>query len=261
LKWGREMDTNSLEYQKSIAIEFNAIKNRIRHLIGSTHWGEEGRYKEIILINFLKKFLPSNLEVGTGFIKKGNATSSQIDIIIYNPSIPLYFKENDFVIVQPGSVLGIIEVKSDPDRNKIGDAIIKANKIDELMTMDPIFNGLFIFGETKISNNKKSPKLAKEPSNGRLKESLLDGLSKRNGINHIVSNDGVFIKKWIDKKEYVCYGINELAASYFFSNLLDIINQRKEFSGITQFMYEHLYPIPKGKGEFVKWRIPTESNN
>jgi len=58
------------------------FKNRIRNLIGSNHWGEDGRYKEIILMNFLKRFLPNNIEVGTGFIKEGDNISTQIDIIV-----------------------------------------------------------------------------------------------------------------------------------------------------------------------------------
>ncbi|PLT49025.1 DUF6602 domain-containing protein [Bacillus amyloliquefaciens] len=143
------MGPNSLEYQKSIALEFNATKDRVRHLIGSTHWGEDGRHKEVILMNFLKRFLPNNIEVGTGFIKEGNNISTQIDIIIYNPTLPLYFKENDFIIVQPKSVLGIIEVKSNPDRNQVASAIFKASKVGALIKEDLIFNGLFNFWRSK----------------------------------------------------------------------------------------------------------------
>lgn len=248
------MGPNSLEYQKSIALEFNATKNRIRYLIGSTHWGEDGRHKEVILINFLKRFLPNNIEVGTGFIKEGDNISTQIDIIIYDPSLPLYFKENDFIIAHPKSVLGIIEVKSNPDKNKIAKAIIKASKTGEIIKGNLIFNGLFIFGEAN-NNPKHSPKLLMKPRNGEFKKSLFDALSKYNGINHIVSNDGAFIKKWAEEENFSCYDIKKLAPSYFFSNLLDIINKRIELLGIPESMYDHLYPIPKGKEQFRKWVV------
>jgi hypothetical protein len=251
---------NSLEYQKSIALEFNATKNRIRYLIGSTHWGEDGRHKEVILMNFLKRFLPNNVEVGTGFIKEGNNISTQIDIIIYNPSLPIYFKENDFVIVQPKSVLGIIEVKSNPDRNKIAEAIFKASQAGELIQENLIFNGLFIFGEAN-NNQSHSPKILKRPRNGEFKKSLLDALLKNNGINHIVSNDGAFIKKWNEEKKFSCYAIKDLATSYFFSNLLDIINHRTELLGIPESMYDHLYPIPEGKENFIKWKVVQQIQN
>lgn len=248
------MDSNSVEYQKSIALEFNATKNRIRYLIGSTHWGEDGRHKEVILMNFLKRFLPNNIKVGTGFIKDGDNVSTQIDIIIYNPSLPLYFKENDFIIVQPKSVLGIIEAKSNPDRNKIAEAIFKASQVGELIQQNFIFNGLFIFGETNI-NKSYSPKILKKPRDGEFKKSLLDALSKENGINHIVSVDGAFIKKWNEEGNFSCYAIKDLATSYFFSNLLDVINERTELLGIPESMYDHLYPISKGKESFIKWVV------
>jgi hypothetical protein len=249
------MGPNSLEYQKSIAHEFNATKNRIRYLIGSAHWGEDGRYKEVILMNFLKRFLPNNIEVGTGFIKDGDNISTQIDIIIYNSSLPLYFKENDFIIVQPKSVLGIIEVKSNPDRNKIAEAIFKASKVGEIIRENLIFNGLFIFGEAN-NNQNHSSKLLENPRNGQFKDSLLDALLKNNGLNHIVSNDGAFIKKWSEEEKFSCYAIKDLATSYFFSNLLDIINNRIELFGIPEAMYNHLYPIPEGKENFIKWNVP-----
>ena len=205
-------------------------------------------------MNFLKGFLPNNVEVGTGFIRDGDNISTQIDIIIYNPSLPLYFKENDFIIVQPKSVLGIIEVKSNPDRNKIAGAILKASQAGELIKENLIFNGLFIFGDAN-NNQNPSSKILNKPRNGEFKESLLDALSKNNGINHIVSNDGAFIKKWNEEDKFSCYAIKDLAASYFFSNLLDIINSRTELLGILEAMYDHLYPIPEGKENFIKWKV------
>lgn len=248
---------NSLEYQKSIALEFNATKNRIRYLIGSSHWGEDGRHKEVILMNFLKRFLPNNIKVGTGFIKDGDNISTQIDIIIYNPLVPLFFQENDFIIAQPKSVLGIIEVKSNPDKNKIAAAIFKATQVGELIKGNIIFNGLFIFGEAN-NNQSHSSKLLKKPRNGDFKDSLLDALSNNNGINHIVSNDGAFIKKWNEENKFSCYAIKDLATSYFFSNLLDIINNRTELLGIPDSMYDHLYPIPGGKENFIRWKIEQQ---
>ncbi|MFK3987927.1 DUF6602 domain-containing protein [Exiguobacterium mexicanum] len=252
------MGPNSLEYQKSIALEFNANKNRIRHLIGSAHWGEEGRHKEVILMNFLKRFLPNNVAVGTGFIKEGDSISTQIDIIIYNPSMPLYFKENDFIIVQPGSVLGVIEVKSNSNKNEIGEAIFKASKVGLLVREKRIFNGLFIFGQNG-NNEKYSSKMLGKPRNGLFKNSLLEALSKDNGVNHIVSMDGVFIKKWSEEEQFSCYKIRDLAVSYFFSNLLDFINSSTELLDITDSMYEHLYPIPEGKENFIKWRLRKQA--
>lgn len=86
-------------------------------------------------MNFLKRFLPNNIEVGTGFIKEGDNISTQIDIIIYNPSLPLYFKENDFIVAHPKSVLGIIEVKSNPDKNKLQKRLLKLVRQERLLNI------------------------------------------------------------------------------------------------------------------------------
>ena len=62
----------------------------------------------------IKRFLPSNLSIGTGFvIKKNNGDtqiSNQIDIIIYDNTVPVLFSEGDFVITTYKNVEGIIEV-------------------------------------------------------------------------------------------------------------------------------------------------------
>lgn len=251
------MDQDSLDYQKSIALEFSSYRNRVRNLIGSAHWGEEGRYKEIILMNFLKRFLPNTVEVATGFVKDGNNISTQIDIIIYNPALPVYFKENDFVIVQPNSVLGIIEVKSNPGRSAIGDAIYKANKIEKIVQKNNIFNGLFIYGQDKKSSDYLLDIQVKSKY-GKFEKSLLHALPKKNGINHIVSINGAFIKKWDDNK-FSCYAIQELAVGYFFSNLLDKIDSMINLFGIQESMYDHLYPISEGKKNHLSWELILDS--
>ena len=46
---------NYIEYQKSISNELISVKNRVRNFIDGRHWGEDGRYKEIILSEILKK--------------------------------------------------------------------------------------------------------------------------------------------------------------------------------------------------------------
>ena len=119
------------EFYKSFGYELSAIKNRVRNLIGAANWGEEGRYKEAILKNCIGRFLPNQYSLGTGFvlvkgIEKVQVTS-QIDIIVYDTSYPVLFKEGDFVIVLPHSVRGIIEVKTNGDSSKFAKSIKKIN--------------------------------------------------------------------------------------------------------------------------------------
>lgn len=49
------MNPNIQDFQQSITQELDVIKNRVRSLIGDAHWGEEGRYKEIILQKIIKR--------------------------------------------------------------------------------------------------------------------------------------------------------------------------------------------------------------
>lgn len=249
------MEPNSLKYQESIALEFEANKNRVRYLIGSSHWGEDGRHKEVFLMNFLKRILPNYCEVGTGFLKEGENISTQIDIIIYDPSFPNYYIENDFVIVQPKSVLGIIEVKSNPRNREIGEAIAKANKIGEFIQDNSIFNGLFIYGEEINNGDDFSKSLTKPTRKSLFKESLQEALVINGGINHIVSLDGGFIKKWDVPKKFSCYNIKKLSISYFFSNLLDIINKNNSLIHMPESMYDHLFSISEGKEAYRNWEI------
>ena len=54
---------NYMEYQQSISNELISIKNRVRNFIDDRHWGEDGRYKEIILSEMFKRLLPKNVSV------------------------------------------------------------------------------------------------------------------------------------------------------------------------------------------------------
>jgi len=107
---------NTIDFHKSTTAKLLAIKDRVRNLIN--HWGEDGRYKEAVIKTMIQRFLPEKYKIGTGFIIRQTANrgehepSRQIDLIIYDTSYPILFKESDFVILKPDAVVGIIEVKA-----------------------------------------------------------------------------------------------------------------------------------------------------
>jgi hypothetical protein len=94
---------------------------------GASHYGEDGRYVEALLREYLRKYLPRELDIFSGFIlrpavKTGSATrerteetdthSTQIDIIVYDShNYPIYERFNECVIVPPEGVIGVISVK------------------------------------------------------------------------------------------------------------------------------------------------------
>lgn len=245
-----------MSYQKSIFLEFDALKNRVSHLIGDTNWGETGRYREVILIKYLKNILPNQIGIGTGFVKKGDNVSTQIDIILYNPTMPIYFKEQDFVIIPPESVLGIIEVKSNPNVTELGKAVEKANKIGDFIGANDVFNGIFVYGE------ERAHKLDVQPNqNSKLSKSLKRSLSSLNGVNHIlIHNSNIFLKKWGDRTHnssnvYSAYKLINLGTGYFFSNLIEFLDRKSNIGTISETMYRHLYPIEEGKEHYLLWNL------
>lgn len=233
---------NIQQFQKSITKELLEIKDRVQFLIGNANWGEVGRYKEAILRRAIAQYLPSNLQIGTGFILKNSdhlfglepGISTQQDIIIYEGSSPVIFRDGDFVILTEKAVRGVIEVKSkvtnfsdaqQPSQSALNQILLKFNELRQFETFNPIgehrkkFVGLFAYD---YSGTFTDP---------NVDESLIlsNGL-----VNHICLGSDRFIRYWEDASElepaihngrcYIRYQINSLSFSYFISNLLHIVS-------------------------------------
>lgn len=236
---------NYLEYRKSISKELISIKDRVRNFIDNNHWGEDGRYKEIILNETLKNMLPQNVSLATGFVMADrNQISKQIDIIIYKKEYPVLFKLADFVIVPKESVIGIIEVKSKVGSGNIETAIIKSHRNGELIGSN-IFNGIFGY-ETDFSFNEETG----------LSGSISNALANNNGyLNHVCFGKDYFMKYWKTGNPrvndgvrcYSLYRIQDLSFGYFISNLIEIIYKQTNNRGISGVMESSLYPIEDTK--------------
>ncbi|WP_286297673.1 DUF6602 domain-containing protein [Vibrio apostichopi] len=122
---------------------------------GAAHQGEDGRYVEDLIGEYLRKFLPKGLEVLTGFIlrpavKTGDTGrersrdvdqhSTQLDIIIYDTdTYPVFQRFADSVIVPPEGVIAIISVKkhlNDADIFKECQALWNASKLCRTKTIN-----------------------------------------------------------------------------------------------------------------------------
>lgn len=115
---------------------------------GAAHTGEDGRYVENLIREYLKRYLPKNLEVLTGFImrpavKTGlnnkqrrmekDDNSTQLDIIVYNSAqYPIFQRFGDSVIVPPEGVIGVISVKKTLRTPDIEHEITALQKVSEL---------------------------------------------------------------------------------------------------------------------------------
>ncbi len=118
------------------------------HQDAAIHKGEDGRYIESLIKEYLKKFLPKDLDVLTGFIlrpavktgsnnrsrtSESDENSSQLDIIVYDSChYPVFQRFGDNVIVPPEGVIAIISVKKkfhEGDFKKEILALKKASKL------------------------------------------------------------------------------------------------------------------------------------
>lgn len=234
---------NYMDYQKSIAQELASVKNRIRDFIDDHHWGEDGRYKEEILKEILADKLPSYASVGTGFVVcDDNGVSSQIDIIIYDNSIPLLLKKGDFVIVAKEAVLAIVEVKTDVSRC-LPDAMCKSHRNGKLIGRR-IFNGIFSYDySANLTNNGR----AFRP----LKEALVNSFGN---VNYLALGENYFIKYWEDgspndepRNKYRLYEIRNLTFGYFISNLIEDVHIMHCGGTIPANLRNVFYPIAETK--------------
>ncbi|EJR56561.1 hypothetical protein IIM_00493 [Bacillus cereus VD107] len=242
------MDKGIEKFQKTLSRELITIKDRVRNLIGNANWGEEGRYKESILKNVISRFLPSNLSIGTGFIitmERGQIKrSSQIDIIIYDNTYPLLFSEGDFIITSPESVRALVEVKTSIASEDIIEIINKATKNAHLVP-NSIFNGIFAFEKRGIT-------IRRSRLNLNLKQSFYES---KGIVNHLCLGENIFIKYWKQGEKYdyqqdniySFYNIEELAFSYFISNLIEYVAPEKV---VDKSWF--LYPIRSSNGKEEK---------
>lgn len=117
----RDLQAQMETLWSSYADELTSKVSRIDELIGEKHWLSVGTYKESLICSLLKNKVPTQFQLGTGFLLSGVTTddnkiakciSKQLDVLIWNCSehSPI-FRVDDFVIAPPESCKGVIEVK------------------------------------------------------------------------------------------------------------------------------------------------------
>jgi hypothetical protein len=94
------------DYFQSLAIEVEALKDRVRYLIEDQHWQTDGEWKESVIRQVLRRHLPQSVSVSRGFIVTASTASRQIDVLIVDSSKPVLFRDGDLVFVTPRSGLG-----------------------------------------------------------------------------------------------------------------------------------------------------------
>lgn len=241
-----------VDYQRSISKELLSIKDRVRNFIDNHHWGEDGRYKEIILSHVLRQHLPKGVSVGTGFVINNGSITKQIDAIVYRDDYPILFKQDDFVIVPAECVLGIIEVKSRVT-TQVGCEAIRVATDNGKIIGGKIFNGIFAFEKQDLNLEG---------------ENIINALRYSAGaVNNICFGNSFFIKYWdvgmpknnpCDNSNYAVYRIADLSFGYFISNLIEDIYILMHGKQIPSTLRNMFYPIENTKEAYRERTIVLE---
>ncbi len=253
------MDVQS--HFRSLADELWALKNRVRNFIDDAHWLTDGEWKESVLRNILNRHMPANVSIGRGFVVTPNSCSSQIDILIYDSSNPILYKDGDLVFVTADSVKAVIEVKSRITDGNLHQALgklsdnaefIKSNRI--VNEDDDLFVGLFSYD---FDGNR--------PSTRRILQRLHDTANGRASrvVNHITLGKNLFIRFWHTNPDpnlqqenapynrWHSYSFENLASGYFINNAVEYASDNMSVR-FNRFVW---YP-PQGKEQNLNNTMP-----
>lgn len=254
------MSQDIREYIKAQSQALKEKQDCVRNLISNKHWGEDGRYKELILRKWLKeelliKLSPQEVCIGTGFVMDGEKSSSQIDMIIYNPTRANFrLRQDDLIIIDKDSVLAILEVKTRINPNKAKIMINKLIDNKKLIGRD-IFAGIFAY-ECQAKGAELSDESLKKVllgSKGNLKKSIEQSLQMQDDypIDCIAFGENYFMKFWEANlpyeyhkyKHYSFYKLENQSFGYFMLNIVEHMLFLFRRSGqFNQEKPENIYP-------------------
>jgi len=129
-------------FLESISDEIVSKSRRIELLIN--HNVSKGSYREMLVRDILRKYMPKKYDVVTGFIE---GCDRQCDIIIYDSlNFSPFFRENDLVVVPQQSVRAVIEVKSTLATDELKDSLDLLWDVSRLRNYPaPFFKAIFAF--------------------------------------------------------------------------------------------------------------------
>ena len=213
---------NTQAHLKSLAAEITAVKDRVQNLIGGNHWPTVGSWKETVLRSILRRHLPPSLQIGSGFVISEEGQSSQIDVLIYDDSGPILFRDGDLVIVTPDVVRAAIEVKTRIKAPDLKEVVKKVDATARLLRCQPKhpfpFFGIYSYEEAPLDSDL-----------------LLNTLQEINGgvgnyeIHCISIGTRQFVRFWEFPPEgpaqfysqWHCYDLDGIAQAYFVHNVID----------------------------------------
>lgn len=168
--------------------------------------------------------MPSNIEVGRGFIVNNEGCSRQIDILLTDNTYPVLFRDGDLVFVTPDAVRGIIEVKTRASSNNISTAFENLTFNARFARNRQSFIGFFAY-ESELQERTILEKL-KVHANG----------NENNVIDHVCIGPDQFYKFWrssplrpedvINRWHFYRFP-RKLGPAFFINNLINVCSNGK----------------------------------
>ena len=209
-------------YFRSLSSECTTLKDRVRILIDENHWPTDGEWKESVLRSMIRRSAPDSITVGRGFVVDHDRCSKQIDVLVYDNSLPILYKDGDLVFVTPSSCRAIVEVKTRLTvakfRKAAEDLAGNAEFIRPRGMGIPLFTGLFTY-EIQARSTEPFLEAVKDVSNS-------DDLKI---IDHVALGDSSFVKYWNTNPNnqstrsynyWHLYRLPQMSFGYFIHNLL-----------------------------------------
>lgn len=242
---GRQLDIKS--HFDSLTMELQALRNRVENLIDHRHWQTAGEWKDSVLRTFLRRHLPKSVEIGRGFVVSSIGISTQIDVLIYDSSKPVLFRDGDLVMTTPDAVLCILEVKSNVTMSSLRHSLAKLSANGEILrhhSIGPKVVGLFSYGFHNGETTKPKTLL-------KALQTAARGSHKRR-IDLLALGESNFVRYWDSDPdtdtnmiyEWHSYRLPQTAFGYFLHNVVkEICRSSVDANKGFWFPYE-------GKGQF-----------
>jgi hypothetical protein len=144
---------NRHRYLLSLADELHLQSTRVRDLIGDAHWYYDGHHKEYLLVDLLRRHLPSGMLASRGFVISATDPehrSREQDVLVVDVSqeAPI-FNQGGVIIVFPRFVRAAISVKTTMDSGTVADSVAGLNSVRDVAAgiVDPrlLWCGAYFF--------------------------------------------------------------------------------------------------------------------
>jgi hypothetical protein len=213
---------NAEAYFRSLTAEIEALKDRIRNFIGDAHWVSDGLWKESVIKAILRRYLPGAAGIGSGFVITEQGPTTQIDVLIYDLTKPVLFRDGDFVIITADAALALIEVKTRIEKSEIEQVCRKIFSAAQLLRTQPTIARPFI-GAIAIEDTEVTA------------EEMLDPIYNVAGapggpeFNCLCLGSSYFVRYWylppqppnIPVNRWHAYNIPNMAPAYFIHNVIE----------------------------------------